>query len=144
MSAASTKNNSRRRPTRKLTRGSPKVPGATWPRVVRDGITTHVLVPIDEYERLSAAAQNDATRESADRDATSGFVSASVFRTQLAVDRIIKARKKAGLTQVQLAAKIGVPQSMISRIERNPDRTTIRTIRKIAAALGVDVRALLQ
>lgn len=63
---------------------------------------------------------------------------------QFAGDEIAAARKAAGLTQTQLAKKLGVPQSQISRIERNPDRTTVRTLKKIAKALGVDVSALVR
>ncbi|HKQ47016.1 MAG TPA: helix-turn-helix transcriptional regulator [Phycisphaerae bacterium] len=57
-------------------------------------------------------------------------------------DLIAKARKAAGLTQAELAARLKLPQSQISRIERNPDRTTIRTLKRIAKSLGVDVSAL--
>jgi len=42
-----------------------------------------------------------------------------------------------------LGRKLGIPQSQISRIERNPDHTTIRTLRRIAKALQVDIRALI-
>ena len=69
----------------------------------------------------------------------------SLEDTQLlvAADRIVNARKAAGMTQQQLAAKLKMPQSQISRIERNPDRTTVRTLKKIAKALKVDVRFLI-
>ena len=69
----------------------------------------------------------------------------SLEDTQLlvAADRIVNARKAAGMTQQQLAAKVKMPQSQISRIERNPDRTTVRTLKKIAKALKVDVRFLI-
>jgi transcriptional regulator with XRE-family HTH domain len=46
------------------------------------------------------------------------------------------------LSQTQLGAKLNLPQSQISRIERNPDHTTLRTLKRVARALGVDVRAL--
>jgi ribosome-binding protein aMBF1 (putative translation factor) len=65
------------------------------------------------------------------------------FSAMLAADAVVEARKKAGLTQGQLAAKLKMPQSQISRIERNPDRTTVRTLKKIAKALGVDVAKLI-
>ncbi|MCW5775081.1 MAG: helix-turn-helix transcriptional regulator [Phycisphaeraceae bacterium] len=53
--------------------------------------------------------------------------------------KIRDARTEAGLTQEQLAAKTGLPQSHISRIENakhSPSRTTIE---KIAGALGKPV-----
>ncbi|HOJ75383.1 MAG TPA: helix-turn-helix transcriptional regulator [Phycisphaerae bacterium] len=53
---------------------------------------------------------------------------------ELAGERIAAARKRAGLTQQQLAARLRVPQSQVSRIERNPEATTVRTLKKIARA----------
>ena len=61
----------------------------------------------------------------------------------LAGERIAEARRAKGVTQKELGAKLGIPQSQISRIERNPDSTTVRTLKRIARALGVDVRALI-
>ena len=71
------------------------------------------------------------------------FVDADDFARELAVERIVEARKAAGLTQKQLGARLGIPQSQISRIERHPDRTTVRTLKRLAKALKVDVRAFL-
>jgi transcriptional regulator with XRE-family HTH domain len=36
-----------------------------------------------------------------------------------------------------------VPQSQISRIEKNPERSTVRTIKRIAKALGLDLATLM-
>lgn len=110
--------------------------------VVRDGLTTHVLVPLDEYERLvkrSMVHSAVAKLESGDDD----WVDADELGIELAGAKLVAARKAAGLTQKQLGEKLSLPQSQISRIERNPDRTTVRTLKRIAKALGVDVAALL-
>ncbi|HNQ23408.1 MAG TPA: helix-turn-helix transcriptional regulator [Phycisphaerae bacterium] len=104
--------------------------------------TTHVLPPIEEYEQLVIAnmAQEAAAQiEAGDHD----LVDADQFFRELAGERIAKARKAAGLTQAQLGRKLGIPQSQVSRIERRPDHTTVKTIKRIAKALKVDVRALL-
>ena len=115
-----------------------------YPCVVRNGKTTHVLVPIEEYERVllagMAAAAVRQIESSSDED---DCVDADQIRIELAAERIARARKGARLTQTQLGRKLGIPQSQISRIERNPDHTTIRTLRRIAKALKVDVHALL-
>lgn len=50
--------------------------------------------------------------------------------------RIREARKEAGLTQAQLAARSGLPQSHISRIENARHSPSRATIEKIAAALN--------
>lgn len=71
------------------------------------------------------------------------WVDAGAFGLQLAGEEIARARKAAGLTQKQLGERLGLPQSQISRIERRPDHTTVRTLKRIAKALAVDVRALI-
>ena len=112
-----------------------------YPYVLQDGEPAYVLVPIQEYEELvktSMAASAIARTEDRDDD----FVDADEFFLELAGERIAEARKAAGLTQKQLGAKLKIPQSQISRIERNPDRTTVRTLKRIARALGVNVQTL--
>ena len=109
--------------------------------VVDNGRPTHVLVPIHEYEELiksGMVARAVAQIESGDDD----FVDANDFALVVAAERIAQARKAKGLTQKQLGEKLNLPQSQISRIERNPDHTTVRTLKRIARALGVDVAAL--
>jgi DNA-binding XRE family transcriptional regulator len=54
-------------------------------------------------------------------------------------ERIHAERKKAGLTQVELAEKAGLPQSHISRLEGGKHSPSRATLEKIAAALGVEV-----
>ncbi|TWT42152.1 Antitoxin HipB [Phycisphaerae bacterium RAS1] len=108
---------------------------------MKDDSATHAVLPIVEYERLLARVEaQDMIREL--NDPATEWIDADDFALQLAASRITKARKKAGLTQKQLGDKLGLPQSQISRIEKNPDRTTVRTLKKIAAALGVNVSAL--
>jgi HTH-type transcriptional regulator / antitoxin HipB len=111
--------------------------------VIAEGVPTHVLMTVEDYERLmdrlmvrSAIAKLD--------DPNTEYIDAWEAGRRLAADRIINARKAAGLTQKQLGDKLGLPQSQISRIERSPDHTTVRTMKKIAKALGVDVSALVR
>jgi XRE family transcriptional regulator, regulator of sulfur utilization len=52
---------------------------------------------------------------------------------------LLKIRKKRGLTQEALAAKSGVEQTTISRLERHPDSSPQwDTVKRLADALGVD------
>ncbi len=122
-----------------------------------------MLVPVDQYNAFVAAAKTDrlarnkidsknrlsipntevAEPEARLEDPHAKWVDADQFALELAGQRIARARKAAGLTQKQLGDRLKLPQSQISRIERNPDHTTVRTIRKLAQALGVDVSALL-
>jgi DNA-binding XRE family transcriptional regulator len=52
--------------------------------------------------------------------------------------RIREERKKAGLTQEELAEKASLPQSHISRLEGGKHSPSHATLMKIAAALGVE------
>lgn len=58
-------------------------------------------------------------------------------------DKIREARKKASLTQEELAAKIGVKRSVISKYENGSISPKIETIKKISEALNVDTVELL-
>ena len=53
-----------------------------------------------------------------------------------------KWREDAGLTQAMLAKNLGIGQSQISRLEKNPDLIPFGLLRRWLARLGVDsVRA---
>ena len=58
---------------------------------------------------------------------------------------IRRARKRAGLSQVQLARRLSVSQQQIQRLE-DPDRSnpTVATLRCIATALGLELRIQLR
>jgi ribosome-binding protein aMBF1 (putative translation factor) len=53
---------------------------------------------------------------------------------------LIRLREKHGLTQHQLAARCGMDQADISRIERGSTSPTARTLQRIANALDADLR----
>ena len=53
---------------------------------------------------------------------------------------LIKARTEAGLTQDQLAARMGTTQSAIARMEGGKSRPSTTTLQKLAAATGTRLR----
>ena len=53
---------------------------------------------------------------------------------------IAEARAKTGLTQKQLAEKTGISQADISRLERGTANPSVRTLQRIASALGRKVQ----
>ena len=59
-------------------------------------------------------------------------------------DKLRETRKRALLTQQQLADKSDVGITTIIRIERNQVEPQARTIRKLAEALGVEPHELLK
>ena len=58
-------------------------------------------------------------------------------------ERIKAARKAAGLTQEELAKRLGVPFQSISQWERDKRLPKYETLEKIAAAIGCDIMDLI-
>jgi DNA-binding XRE family transcriptional regulator len=53
--------------------------------------------------------------------------------------QLVEARQQAGLTQEELAGRIGVSQSQVAKLERaGYDRYTLETLRRYIQALGAD------
>jgi ribosome-binding protein aMBF1 (putative translation factor) len=52
---------------------------------------------------------------------------------------LLDARKNSGLTQAQLAEKIGADKSYISRVERGIIVPSVATLYKIVAAMGLRI-----
>ncbi len=48
-------------------------------------------------------------------------------------------RKAHGLTQAQMAARLGITQQTYARLEANPDRASVERIFRVLQALGVDL-----
>lgn len=62
-----------------------------------------------------------------------------------AVGRILAgARKRQGLTQVDLAQRLGKPQSFVSAFEAGQRRVDVLELLRIAQALGVAPRTLFE
>jgi len=57
---------------------------------------------------------------------------------QTILKTMIKAREKSGLSQIELARRVGTKQSVISRLERGGfSKATIETIKKVAEAFDM-------
>ncbi|MBO4547450.1 MAG: helix-turn-helix transcriptional regulator [Treponema sp.] len=52
------------------------------------------------------------------------------------INAIVSARKSNGLTQKELAARTGITQADISRLENGEANPSLKTIKRLAAALG--------
>lgn len=53
-------------------------------------------------------------------------------------------RKEKGLTQVELAAKLGVSQGAVSMIERGDRMPSMKMLLKLSEVLGVSIEELIQ
>jgi len=46
-------------------------------------------------------------------------------------------RKEAGLTQVEIATRLGIEQSMVSKVERRERRIDVTELRAFCTAIGI-------
>jgi transcriptional regulator with XRE-family HTH domain len=57
---------------------------------------------------------------------------------------LIERRRRAELTQQQVADRVGRPQRFISRIERGMHRVTVVELLELAEAIGFDASAVVR
>ncbi len=91
------------------------------------------------FEDAAAASRAKAIMA----DASDPMISLEEGRRELFDNHIKKVRKRKGMTQVQLGKKLGISQGRVSEIEHLDYRPTIKTCRRIAKALGVDITELI-
>jgi len=53
---------------------------------------------------------------------------------------IAEARRRRRLSQIQLARKVGMPQSQIARLESGQRNVTVETLSRVASALNLKLR----
>lgn len=58
--------------------------------------------------------------------------------------QVIEARARAGLTQAELAQRMGTSQSAVARLESGTARPSVATLEKLAAATGSKLRIALE
>ena len=56
------------------------------------------------------------------------------------IQAMIDARKASGLTQQQLAEKTGIAQADISKLENGSANPSLRTLRRLAAVMGMQLK----
>lgn len=56
------------------------------------------------------------------------------------IQAMINARKASGLTQQQLAEKTGIAQADISKLENGSANPSLRTLRRLAAGMGMQLK----
>lgn len=53
---------------------------------------------------------------------------------------LIEMKSKSGLTSTEIAARMGVSQPAVSRLERNVSSASISTLQRYAAACGMQIK----
>jgi DNA-binding XRE family transcriptional regulator len=95
------------------------------------------LVPYEDYKRLLKGAKPDETGlPPLPKPLPGGNYPAHEFmRVSIARD-IIKGRRKAGLSQAELARRAGIQPAVLNRIEKAKVDAETATVDKIMAALN--------
>ena len=100
------------------------------------GHPAFVLVPWEEWKRVQPLLAAEKAR--------AGGIPQEVVEAHILRDEpIIKAwREHLGITQEELAIRLGVSQAAIAKFERPDARLRTVTLKKIAAAMGLDAERL--
>lgn len=100
------------------------------------GHPAFVLVPWEEWSRIEPLLEAEKARA---YGIPQDVVEAHVLRDE----PLIKAwRDHLGITQAELASRMGISQAAVAKFERSVARLRTATLEKIALALGVDVELL--
>ena len=92
-----------------------------------------VRTTIDELKKRRRAAMTDGERSHLDE---------AYETTRLALDvgeKVRNAREAAGLSQRELAARMGTSQAAVARLEAGGVSATLTTLQKVATALDLRV-----
>lgn len=120
------------------------------PQIIsKDGKPEYAVVPYNDYQKLLANAEmlvDLIAYDAAKRALASGeeeLIPAVVVDRLLDGDNPIRVwREFRGLTSAQLAAACGVSAAAISQLEAGKRRPSVALLKKLAAALCVDLEQL--
>lgn len=108
-----------------------------YQKIEYNGKPAFVLVPWEDWRRIKTIVD-------AQNAQTFGIPQAVVEAHVLHNESIIKAwREHLGITQKELARRLGVSQTAVVKLEHIEARPRIATIRKIAMALGLNEKQLM-
>jgi DNA-binding XRE family transcriptional regulator len=100
------------------------------------GNPAFVLVPWEDFKRIRPLLDGDKIR-------IAGIPQAVVEAHILRAMPMIRAwREHMGITQKELAARIGVSQAAVAKLEKPDARPRRATLEKIAKALGISIEHL--
>ena len=107
-----------------------------YQKIEYNGKPAYVLVPWDEWRHIKPLLDAQKIKNSS---IPQEVVEAHILRN----DSLIKAwREYFGITQKELAQRLDLSQAAVAKFERSDARPRIATIRKIAAALGLNEEQL--
>jgi len=118
--------------------------------IEKEGQAEYAVVPVEEWRRICALAEDAEDIQTADnavRELAEGYdeaVPVEVVRDLLEYKHPLAVwRQYRGLTQQALADVAGVGKSHISQIESRAKTGSVKCLRRLAKALGVDIEDLI-
>ncbi|MFP7755558.1 helix-turn-helix domain-containing protein [Thermodesulfobacteriota bacterium B35] len=104
------------------------------PQVIKhNGRPVFAVLPWDEYKRLVSMACDD----------DDVFFPNDVVKANSSGMCLVRAwREHFGMTQAELARKAGMSQPALARIEKGAGTPRMSTLSRLADAMGIDVRQL--
>ena len=112
------------------------------PQVVEVGGKKLVIMDEEDYDRLLDDIDL-AEAERIARDPKDPVLTWDEIKDEFIQNRIAEMRERSGITQKELARRLKVRQSTVSRMERENANLTLSTLRKIAKALDCPVHQLI-
>ncbi len=101
------------------------------------------VAQIAEDIKAGRISDDEAERDAYFNDPANAEEVAATFARMAAVEALYKARHEAGLTQRELAERLGTNQTYIAALERGRKNITFRTLSRYAAACGKKVAVTL-
>jgi len=112
------------------------------PQVVEVGGKKLVIMDEEDYDRLLDAI-DVAEAERIARDPKDPVLGWEEIKDDFIKNHIAEMRDQAGMSQKELARRLDVRQSTVSRMERENANLTLATLKKVAKALGCNVHQLI-
>ncbi len=111
--------------------------GHTDPQIIiQNGKPAFAVIPWDEYQKL---INTQVTSDESDV-----WFPNEVVKANVRGDSLIKAwREYFKLTQAELAAKAGMKQSSLARLEKSTTNPRKSTLTKLAKAMGIEIEQLI-
>ena len=104
--------------------------------IIQNGEPAFAVIPWDEYQEL--------IHRQSEYDGTDVWFPNDVVKANSRGDSLVKAwREHFGLTQAELAAKAGMQQPALARLETHDSTPRTATLAKLAEAMGVDIEQLI-
>jgi ribosome-binding protein aMBF1 (putative translation factor) len=87
-----------------------------------------------DQERIRAALRQSEAAQEQQAEAIQGAAENLAITV---LKQLVEARKKAGLSQAEVARRMNVPQSAVVRLESGTHSPTLTTLSRYATAIGV-------